>query len=518
MGADYSTEDEQEFNDAEDIDSKLAEGVEDADGLDTPYGKGTILRKREDGFLEVQLDFGTAYLQDPRSMDEVLEALFKKFDVDSNDALEGDEVKNLLADCKIQLSEDEFSDLWTDADKDDDGKISLQELKQIYAKLIEDSKLKAEVAGEGAEEVPEVADCHPTEPEAAPAKPAVNVKASIKALTKNEFTPELARESMKEIMNGQATDAQLGAYLALLTLDKCTSDVVSALADEMRKAAEVFPGDTGCMDIVGTGGDGKNTFNISTSAMFIIAAAGIPVTKHGNNAASSRSGSADLLTSLGAELQLDPAQTKQVFDDAGMCFLYAKFHPAMRHVGPARKEMGIRTVFNILGPLTNPARPKYQMTGVFSEEIGQMYIESLKEMGVENSMVVCGKEGLDEISIAGPTAYWQLSKGEITTGVLMPEHFGVVRKPLNVCFSGSPEENAEKLKAIFEGEEGPVTEFILINAAAALKVAGKAATWKEGMTIARETISSGKALATLNAFVKATQNASNSSKFTVLDS
>jgi len=375
-------------------------------------------------------------------------------------------------------------------------------------KQIEESEEKETTSsGVLVEAVSESEEKVPSEPEEM-LEPAIAIPKAIKALSINEFTPDLARESMKEIMEGRATDAQLGAYLALLSYDKCTSDIVAALADEMRKVATEWPGENNGLDIVGTGGDGKNTFNISTSAMFIIAAAGVPITKHGNNAASSRSGSADLLTSLGAELALDADQTKQVFDEAGICFLYArKFHPAMRHVAAARRQMGIKTVFNILGPLTNPARPKYQMSGVFSESIGQMYIEALRAGGVESAMVVCGKEGLDEISIAGPTQYWQLSEGKITTGILMPEHFGVVRRPLEACFSGEPSENARKLKDIFEGEQSAVTDFVLINAAAALKVAGKATSWKEGMSIARETIASGKALETLNAFISATQNA-----------
>lgn len=328
------------------------------------------------------------------------------------------------------------------------------------------------------------------------------------AIAAKSLTPEQARKAMQAMFSGNAPTERVKEFLKGLTLELCTAPIVSALADEMRKSASPFPYPGNGLDIVGTGGDGQNTYNISTAASFLIAATGIEVTKHGNNAASSRSGSADLLKSLGVELALDAAQTGKVLQDAGMCFLYArKFHPAMKHVAPIRRELKIRTVFNILGPLTNPAKPRFQLSGVFDKSIGRMYIESLKAVGLERAMVVCGQEGLDEISIAGPTDYWLLEDGEITEGTITPEDFGLQRYPLDECRSGTPEENAEKLNKIFAGEQGPVTDFVCMNAAAAVKLAGKAKDYKSAMELVRKAISDGSAAKTLKNFTEATQRA-----------
>jgi anthranilate phosphoribosyltransferase len=258
------------------------------------------------------------------------------------------------------------------------------------------------------------------------------------------------------------------------------------------------------MEIVGTGGDGSNSFNISTTASLIIAAAGVPVAKHGNRAASSKSGAADCLEALGVNISLEPEQAVSLLHEAGICFLFAqKYHTAMKYVGPIRKELGIRTVFNILGPLTNPAKASMQIMGVYDESLLEPMARVLSNLGVKKGMVVYGQEKLDEISICGPTSVYCFKNGEFKSDTITPELVGLKRGKAGDLLGGTPQENAAITLAILEGKErGAKRDAAVINAAAALFVAGKAGSLKDAVKLAEETIDSGRALAKLNQFIE----------------
>eukprot|EP00405_Crypthecodinium_cohnii_P013713 CAMPEP_0206455568 /NCGR_PEP_ID=MMETSP0324_2-20121206/21834_1 /ASSEMBLY_ACC=CAM_ASM_000836 /TAXON_ID=2866 /ORGANISM="Crypthecodinium cohnii, Strain Seligo" /LENGTH=345 /DNA_ID=CAMNT_0053926305 /DNA_START=211 /DNA_END=1248 /DNA_ORIENTATION=+ len=337
------------------------------------------------------------------------------------------------------------------------------------------------------------------------------VKAAVKTLhAGKEISPQDASEAMKEIMSGGATQAQIGAFLALLTLDKCGPGIIHALADVMRSEAltvELSREPGFVVDIVGTGGDGQDTFNISTAAGIIAAGAGARVVKHGNRAASSKSGAADILEALGAKLEVMPDRVPGVLEASNFCFLFARsYHPAMKYVGPARLEIGIRTVFNILGPLTNPAKPDGIVCGVYSASLGSIFAEVFKMLGMKRAMVVHGCEGLDELSIAGPSKVWELSEdGAIKEYEVSPSTFGLETRPLKEVAGGTPEENVKELGQLLAGGGRPaVLDMILMNAAAALYVAGKAKTLLEGVAVARAALPDGRATRAAAEFVKAT--------------
>ncbi|CAK8987534.1 unnamed protein product [Durusdinium trenchii] len=307
------------------------------------------------------------------------------------------------------------------------------------------------------------------------------VKACVKALASGaNLTGEEASLAMREIMGGEASPAQVGAFLALLTLEKCSSEIVHSLADVMRSNAltvEVPRSDGPIVDIVGTGGDGQDTFNISTAAGLLAAGAGARIVKHGNRAASSKSGAADILEALGARLELGPAEVAPVLAAGSFAFLFARsYHPAMRHVGPIRLELGIRTVFNILGPLTNPAKPDGMVCGVYTASLGRLFVEVFKLLGMRRALVVHGCEGLDELSIAGASKVWELKDGgEIKEYEVQPSDFGVSSHPLTEVAGNSPEENAVEMRELLKGGgRVAVREMVLMNASAALYVAGKA--------------------------------------------
>jgi len=335
--------------------------------------------------------------------------------------------------------------------------------------------------------------------------------AALKALAKPEPPcPLLMERGFREIMDGNGTPAQVGAFLALLSLDRCTSDIVTRLASTMREHAVVVevPRDSkSIVDIVGTGGDGQDTFNISTAAALVAAGAGAKVVKHGNRAATSSSGAADILEALGARLELEASEVAPVLKASGFAFLFARsYHPAMRHVGPIRQQIGIRTVFNILGPLTNPVKPDCMMAGVFAPVLGRTYAEVFRSLGMKRAMVVCGLEGLDELSIAGPSKVWELKDGDIKEYEVSPEEtFGVKAHPLSEVKGGTPAENAKEMKELLSGGgRVAVRHMILINAAAALYVSGEAESLKAGVALAEKAIADGKALEVVNAYVKAT--------------
>ena len=340
-----------------------------------------------------------------------------------------------------------------------------------------------------------------------------------KAMNKENLTREEALQVMKEIMSGEAEQSQVAAFLVALHMKGETAEEISACAEGMRSfATKLDRGDMNVIDIVGTGGDRSNTFNISTTAAIVTAAAalfpamhwmaGVAVAKHGNRAASSKCGTADCLETLGVNLMLEPEKNAKVLKDTNLCFLFAqKYHPAMRYVGPVRKAIGVPTVFNILGPLTNPAYNTYQLLGVYSEELLDTVANALKDLGLKHAMVVYGKDCLDEISMSADTEVCELADGKVTKYTITPEQFGFTRCRKEDLVGGTPEENAALVKEILEGKvTGAKLDAVLINAGAAIHVA-KNVSMEEGIKEAREMITSGKALATMEQFIAETNAA-----------
>jgi anthranilate phosphoribosyltransferase len=317
-----------------------------------------------------------------------------------------------------------------------------------------------------------------------------------------------AAGAMESIMCGEATQAQIGAFLAALRVRGETAEVVAACAGVMQAHAEPVPVE-GVIDICGTGGDGIDTFNVSTAAGIVAAAAGARVAKHGNRAMSSRCGSADVLEALGARTDLGGEAVARAIERCGFGFLFAqRFHPAMKHVAGPRRELGVRTVFNMLGPLTNPARPFGQLAGVGAPHLGPLMAEAFALRGMERAIVVHSGEGLDEISPAGPTRAWFVERGTVTERELTPETFGAPRHRLEAVLGGDPERNAGLMREMLAGAGGAVSDFTVINAAAALYVAGRAEHLAACAALAREAIASGRAKETLERYVAITQEAS----------
>lgn len=312
----------------------------------------------------------------------------------------------------------------------------------------------------------------------------------------------MAKEVMNEIMSGEASDVQKAAYLTALSMKGETIDEITGSAEEMRNHASKLSHEMDVLEIVGTGGDGANSFNISTTASLVIAAAGVPVAKHGNRAASSRSGAADVLESLGVNITLAPKQSEEVLRRTGICFLFAQvYHGAMKFVGPVRKELGIRTVFNILGPLTNPANPNTQIMGVYDEGLVQTMAHVLSKLGVRKGMVVYGQDKLDEISMSAPTTICEFENGVFENYVITPEQFGFERCQKDDLLGGTPDENAKITRSILNGEKGAKRNAVVLNAGAALFVAGKADSMLAGVRLAEEIIDTGKAAEKLEEFI-----------------
>ncbi len=310
---------------------------------------------------------------------------------------------------------------------------------------------------------------------------------------------------MADIMDGRATPAQIGALLAGLRLKRETAAEIRGFALAMRARAELVPTRHELVaDTCGTGGDGAQTFNISTTAAFVVAGAGVPVAKHGNTAVSSRCGSADVLRHLGANLDLTPAQMGACLDEVGIAFLFAPhLHRAMRHAAGPRKELGIRTVFNILGPLTNPVRPRVQVLGVFDPAAAELVAEALSGLEVERAFVVHGAGGLDEVSPAGPAKVWEVRPGSVRAGVLDPAELGFARAGAESLAGGSPADNARITLEILQGASGPQRDAVLLNAGLTLLAAGRAGDMAQAVRLAAECLDSGAArerLARLIAF------------------
>ena len=328
-----------------------------------------------------------------------------------------------------------------------------------------------------------------------------------KIVLKEDLTYDEAYAVMNEIMNGETTPTQNAAFLAALSTKSTkaeTIDEISGCAQAMREhALTVDGGDMDTLEIVGTGGDRAGSFNISTTTAFVAAAAGIKVAKHGNRAASSKSGTADCLEALGANINLEPEKCVSLLEDAGFCFFFAqKYHTSMKYVGAIRRELGFRTVFNILGPLTNPIKPSRQLLGVYDEYLLEPLAKVLTSLGVKNGMVVYGREKLDELSTAGETAVCEFNNGEYSSYVLTPEQFGLTRSTKKDLEGGTPEENAKITRDILSGKDrGPKFETVLMNAGAALYIAGKATDIADGIGKARELIDNGEALKAMERFV-----------------
>ena len=324
----------------------------------------------------------------------------------------------------------------------------------------------------------------------------------------SNLTSDEAREVMREIMHGQATSAQIGAFLTALRMKGETADEIAGCAQAMRESAiAVKPKRNQLVDTCGTGGDGSGTFNISTTVAFVAAGAGLAVAKHGNRSVSSRCGSADLLQALGVNLELSPEQIAQCIDDVGIGFLFApKLHPAMKHALSPRKEIGLRTIFNILGPLSNPAQAKRQLLGVYDSNLTELMAEVLRALGAEHAFVVHGADGLDELSITGPNKVSHLYHNHIETYYLNPEELGLPRARLSALAGGTVEDNAETTKALLEGKRGPRRDVVLLNAAAVLIAGDKVSSFSEGLVLAAEAIDNGSAQRKLHQLVEFSQS------------
>lgn len=331
-------------------------------------------------------------------------------------------------------------------------------------------------------------------------------EAIIEIVDKRDLSYDEAYAVMNEIMSGETTQVQNAAFLAALSTKSTkaeTIDEISGCAAAMRDHARKFTYASPVLEIVGTGGDGAHSFNISTTAAFVIASAGVKVAKHGNRAASSKSGTADCLEALGINIDQSPEKCTELLDQAGMCFFFAqKYHTSMKYVGSIRKELGIRTVFNILGPLTNPASPQMQLMGVYDEYLVEPLARVLASLGVKHGMVVYGQDKLDEISISAPTTVCEVNDGEYKSYVITPEDFGLERGQKSDLVGGTPEENAQITRSILSGEQGPRRNAVLMNAGAAIYIAGKADSLAEGIKVAAERIDSGAALAVLEKFAQ----------------
>ena len=334
-------------------------------------------------------------------------------------------------------------------------------------------------------------------------------EAIIKIVTKEDLTYDEAFQVMNEIMSGETTATQNAAFLAALSTKSTraeTIDEISGCAAAMRShAIPVDTGDMDCLEIVGTGGDGAHSFNISTTSVFILAAAGVKVAKHGNRAASSQCGTADCLEALGVNIQQSPEDCVRLLREVGICFMFAqKYHTSMKYVGAIRKELGFRTVFNILGPITNPASPNYQLLGVYDEYLVEPLAKVLTSLGVKRGVVVYGQDKLDEISISAPTTVCDFGGGEYKTYTIQPEDFGFERATKDDIVGGTPEENARITMDNLTGKErGAKRNVVLMNAGAALYAAGKADSIAGGVKLAAEMIDSGKAAAKVEQFAKA---------------
>lgn len=335
------------------------------------------------------------------------------------------------------------------------------------------------------------------------------VESTREIIAGRELSFDDAASAMGEIMDGSPTPAQFGAFVAALSVRGETSEEIAGMATVMRERARAV--DVAGADIVdtcGTGGDGKNTYNISTAAAFALAGAGARVAKHGNRAATSMSGSADVLEALGVKIDLPPEAVARCINGAGVGFMFAQtYHPAMKFAAPLRREIGIRTVFNVLGPLTNPAGVKRQVIGVGRPDLLEKMADVLTRMGAEHAIVVHGAEGLDELSISGPTSVAESRNGRVSRYEIEPGDVGLIRAPIEAIAGGAPEQNAAMIRSILDGEKGPRRDVLLLNAGAGILVAGLASDIAGGVRMAADSIDGGGARAALAALVELSNQA-----------
>ena len=331
-------------------------------------------------------------------------------------------------------------------------------------------------------------------------------EAIVKIVNKEDLSYREAYEVMNEIMSGETTPTQNAAFLAALSTKSAkaeTTDEIAGCAAAMRDHATKVDTGMEIFEIVGTGGDNAQSFNISTTAALVAAAGGMKVAKHGNRAASSLCGTADCLEALGVNINQEPEKCVELLKEAGMCFFFAqKYHSSMKYVGAIRKELGFRTVFNILGPLTNPGSPKMQLLGVYDEYLVEPLAQVLINLGVKRGMVVYGMDKLDEISLSAPTKICEFKDDWFKTYIINPEDFGFDKCTKDELKGGTPAENAEITRNILKGEKGPKRNAVLMNAGAALYIGGKAENFKAGIELAAEIIDSGKATETLEKFIE----------------
>lgn len=327
-------------------------------------------------------------------------------------------------------------------------------------------------------------------------------EATVKLIQKIDLTMEETMAVINEIMSGETTPVQTAAFLTALQAKGTTIDEITACAKAMR--AHALPVDVcdGVLEIVGTGGDKSGSFNISTTSGFVCAAGGCKVAKHGNRAATSKSGAADVLEALGANISMEPKRCAELLRNVGFCFLFAQhYHKAMKYVGPVRKELSVPTVFNILGPLTNPAHADHQILGVYDESLVEPLAHALHGLGVKKGMAVYGLDRMDEISASAPTKICEFDGDTFKTYVIEPEQFGLQRGAKSDIVGGTPAENAAITRSVLSGEKGTRRTAVVLNAGAGLYVAGKAPTFEDGVRLAEELIDSGKAIQTLDAFI-----------------
>lgn len=331
-------------------------------------------------------------------------------------------------------------------------------------------------------------------------------EAIIKLANKQNLTYDEAHQVMTEIMSGETSQIQMSSFLTALAMKGETIDEITGCAAGMREKGERLLHEVEALEIVGTGGDQANSFNISTTSSLVIAAGGVPVAKHGNRAASSRSGAADCLEALGVNINIPAEKSAQLLEEINICFLFAqKYHVAMKYVAPVRKELGIRTVFNLLGPLSNPAGASMELMGVYEEELVEPLARVMSNLGVKRGMVVYGQDKLDEISMSAPTSVCEIDNGTYKSYVITPEQFGMERCEKSELVGGTPAENAQITKDILSGKiQGAKRNAVCLNAGAALYLGGKAESLEAGVKLAQELIDSGAAMAKLEEFVART--------------
>ncbi|WP_125771399.1 anthranilate phosphoribosyltransferase [Companilactobacillus furfuricola] len=331
-------------------------------------------------------------------------------------------------------------------------------------------------------------------------------KAIMKLSEGQDLTFEKTNQVIDEIMTGKTTSVQISSFLTALSVKKETVEEIAGAADAMRAHALDFEADEPVLEIVGTGGDHSNSFNISTTSALVVAATGIPVAKHGNRAASSKSGAADVLESLGVQIDLDPKRSEAILNQIGICFLFAQeYHKAMKYVAPIRKELGIRTLFNVLGPLANPAHATNQVLGVYDESLVEPMAKVLDQLNVKNATVIHGQDGFDEASISAPTTVMEVHDGKFTKYEITPEQFGLRRAHKDEVIGGTPQENTAITLDVLNGVKGARRDVILLNSALAIHTARPEVTLQEAIDQAKLVIDNGAAMKELQEFIRLTE-------------